>query len=384
MNKSKYCIILLNIVSILIFCGLVDLFIHNISDNNKREIFYCDILKCIINESNTFIDYLNRADDEFNQFGKTLNNKNQVTNQNKENDNICNLQNEINEYVIAENSLYKKKTNSEDKKQEVENSKFIPVKEKIVMYQKEQLENSEFIKETFYTEDPSTYISKEQLDYDSLINYDSHIKQDNSAPQILIYHTHSKEAFIDSELNNVSMTIVGVGDRLSEILHEEYGYNVIHNKEQYDKDGRDFAYSNAAVGIEKILSENPSIEIMIDLHRDETKSDVHLVKEIQGISMARFMFFNGMSYLRNKGAIESLPNKYINENLAFSFQLQLAAEEYYPGLTRKIYLKGYRYNLHYRPKSLLIELGSQTNTFQEAVNACGPIAHIINMVLKNN
>ena len=45
MNKSKYCIILLNIVSILIFCGLVDLFIHNISDNNKREIFYCDILK---------------------------------------------------------------------------------------------------------------------------------------------------------------------------------------------------------------------------------------------------------------------------------------------------------------------------------------------------
>ena len=136
MNKGKYCIILINIVSILIFCGLVDLFIHNINDNNKREIFYCDILKCIINESNTFINYLNRADDEFNQFGKTLNNKNQVTNQNKENDNICNLQNEINEYVIAENSLYKKKTNSEDKKQEVENSKFIPVKEKIVMYQK--------------------------------------------------------------------------------------------------------------------------------------------------------------------------------------------------------------------------------------------------------
>ena len=136
MNKGKYCIILINIVSILIFCGLVDLFIHNINDNNKREIFYCDILKCIINESNTFINYLNRADDEFNQFGKTLNNKNQVTNQNKENDYICNLQNEINEYVIAENSLYKKKTNSEDKKQEVENSKFIPVKEKIVMYQK--------------------------------------------------------------------------------------------------------------------------------------------------------------------------------------------------------------------------------------------------------
>ena len=61
--------------------------------------------------------------------------------------------------------------------------------------------------------------------------------------------------------------------------------------------------------------------------------------------------------------------------------MQLAAEEYYPGLTRRIYLKGYRYNLHYRPKSLLIELGSQTNTVDEALNACQPLAHIISMVL---
>ena len=61
--------------------------------------------------------------------------------------------------------------------------------------------------------------------------------------------------------------------------------------------------------------------------------------------------------------------------------MQLAAEEYYPGITRRIYLKGYRYNLHYRPKSLLIELGAQTNTVEEAMNACGPLAHVISLVL---
>ena len=55
--------------------------------------------------------------------------------------------------------------------------------------------------------------------------------------------------------------------------------------------------------------------------------------------------------------------------------------EYYPGLTRRIYLKGYRYNMHLCPRSLLIELGAQTNTVEEIRNACAPIAHILDMEL---
>ena len=77
----------------------------------------------------------------------------------------------------------------------------------------------------------------------------------------------------------------------------------------------------------------------------------------------------------------NLPNPYLEDNLALSFQLQLAAAEYYPDFTRQIYLKGYRYNMHYRAKTLLIELGSQTNTVAEAMNACNPIAHALHMVL---
>ena len=55
--------------------------------------------------------------------------------------------------------------------------------------------------------------------------------------------------------------------------------------------------------------------------------------------------------------------------------------EYYPGLTRKIYLKAYRYNMHLRPRNLLIELGAQNNTLEEARNACLPLAHLLDMVL---
>ena len=150
----------------------------------------------------------------------------------------------------------------------------------------------------------------------------------------------------------------------------------------YDVESRDDAYAKAAVGLEEVLAKNPSIEVIIDLHRDAVNGNRKLVTNIQGMEMAQFMFFNGLSYTRAHGELTSLPNPYIQENLAFAFQMKLTADEYYPGLTRKTYLKGYRYNLQYRPKSLLIELGAQTNTVEEAMNACRPLAHIISMVLK--
>lgn len=77
--------------------------------------------------------------------------------------------------------------------------------------------------------------------------------------------------------------------------------------------------------------------------------------------MAKVMFFNGLSRTTKLGDIAYLYNPYIADNLAFSFQMQLTAAEYYPGYTRKIYLKGYRFNMHYCPKTLLVEVGAQTN-----------------------
>jgi stage II sporulation protein P len=64
--------------------------------------------------------------------------------------------------------------------------------------------------------------------------------------------------------------------------------------------------------------------------------------------------------------------------------MQLQAVKYYPDLTRKIYLKGYRYNLHLMPKATLIEVGGQTNTVEEAKNAMEPLADILDKVLKGN
>ena len=76
-----------------------------------------------------------------------------------------------------------------------------------------------------------------------------------------------------------------------------------------------------------------------------------------------------------------MPNPYIEDNLAFSLQLQLAANEKYPGFTRRIFLRGYRYNMHFKPRTLLIEAGAQTNTVEEMRNAMEVLADTLVHVL---
>ena len=232
----------------------------------------------------------------------------------------------------------------------------------------------------FYAVDATTEASPDQMQLDQLLGKDLTIEKNLDVPQILIYHTHSQETFVDSVPGDTADSIVGAGELLAQILREEYGYNVIHDTGEYDVESRDNAYSVSLPAIEQILAENPTIEVVIDLHRDAVLEG-KLVTELNGKPTATFMFFNGLSYTKAAGNIAYLENPYIDENLAFSFQMQVIANEYYPGLTRRIYLKGYRYNMHLRPRSLLIELGAQTNTVEEIMNACAPIAHILDMEL---
>lgn len=244
----------------------------------------------------------------------------------------------------------------------------------------ENWEYEDFIS-NFYAVDNSTALKEDYISLNNLLYKDLSIDKTEEGPQILIYHTHSQEDFADSVPGDASTTIVGAGEKLARLLEEEYGFQVLHHTGEYDVESRQDAYSDSLPAIEKILSENPTIEVVIDVHRDEMREGKKLVMDLQGRPTARFMFFNGLSYIRNKGDIGYLENPYIQENLAFSFQAQVAANEYYPGLARKVYLKAYRYNMHLKPKSMLIELGAQTNTVEEIMNACDPIAHILAIVL---
>lgn len=245
----------------------------------------------------------------------------------------------------------------------------------------EDLKDISFLLRNFYILDPSTSITDEMFDSEKLLGKDMTIKQKNDAPQILIYHTHSREAYADSREGVTADTVVGMGNYLTQILEDQYGYNVIHDTTAYDKMSKgdaNLAYNYAYDGIAKILEENPTIEVVIDLHRDgvEKRSTI-----LQGKETAQIMLFNGLS--RNlEGPRPKLDNPYLQDNLAFSFQLQLKSLEKYPGLFYRNYLKGYRYNLHLRPKSMLIELGTYKNTLASARNAVEPFAEVLDEVLQ--
>ena len=248
----------------------------------------------------------------------------------------------------------------------------------------DKLRDFEYLLSNFYTVDSSTMIGPEQLNADDLLGRSMKIDRKQKGPKILIFHTHSQEEFADSIPGDPSTSIVGIGDYLTELLNQK-GIETIHDKGVYDiingQLDRSNAYEYAEEGVRPILEANPTIEVAIDLHRDGVAEGTHLVTEVNGKPTAKIMYFNGLSRTRANGDITYLPNPYIQDNLAFSLQMELASERMFPGFARHIYLRAYRYNLHLLPKSLLIEAGAQTNTVQEMKNAMEVLAETLCQVI---
>lgn len=260
--------------------------------------------------------------------------------------------------------------------------------QKQVEIPREQLTDFNYLLNNFFVVDPTTTALESQINADTLLGKDMKLEKNPEQPQILIYHTHSQEGFADSVEGDTSTTVIGVGDYLVQLLQERYGYQVLHITDTFDiVDGqldRSAAYNYAEPVISQALQEHPTIEVVIDLHRDGVDESKHLVTEVNGKPTAQVMFFNGLSRTNQNGEISYLPNPYIEDNLAFSFQLEYLAKQYYPEYTRCIYLKGYRYNLHLKPRSLLLEVGAQTNTVEEAKNAMEPFADLLYKVLSGS
>ena len=250
----------------------------------------------------------------------------------------------------------------------------------------EKLADYDYLMNHFFIVDSTTETTAEQINAAQFLAEDLTLPKEAGLPQILIYHSHSQETFCDSREGKEEDTIVGVGDYLTELLSETYGYRVMHVTEKFDLAGgeldRSKAYDYARAWLEPVLKENPSIQVVIDLHRDGVPDDRRLVTEINGKETAQLLFYNGLSHTINSGDLSYLPNPYIQDNLAFSFQLEYQAALYYPELYRGIYLAGLRYNLHLRPRALLLEAGAQTNTVQEVKNAMEPFADILDRVLQ--
>lgn len=253
-----------------------------------------------------------------------------------------------------------------------------------VSYSMEQLCNFEFLVSNCYLVDSSTSVNPDELNAENLLGMDMSIDLTGDEYKVLIYHTHGSETFADSRLGVTEDTVIGVGDELAMLL-EGYGIKVYHDRNVYDMVNgvldRSHAYDLSGDAVDQILAENPSIEVVIDLHRDGVREDLKLVTEIDGRPTAQIMFVNGVSRLNVNGDIDYLYNPNKIANLAFSLQMYLEGKATYGDFLRKIYIRGYCFNLDRMPRAALVEVGAQTNTVQEAKNAMIPLADIIYKVL---
>ncbi len=201
-------------------------------------------------------------------------------------------------------------------------------------------------------------------------------------PTILIFHTHAHEGYTDKE----EFGILDVGDHLKEILETQYGVSVLHHKAIYDEGGVNGAYTRMGEDIAKVLEENPSIRVAIDMHRDGVAEDTRLVTNIDGTEAAEIMLVTGVSRTFDENGelkkIEYLPNENLESVLALGFQMKMAADVMYPGFMRPLYLSNWRYSTYMLPRSLLLEVGAQTNTLSEAKAAMEPFAELLMSILQ--
>lgn len=257
-----------------------------------------------------------------------------------------------------------------------------------IVYTADMLKDYNYFVNQFYAIDSTTYAPDGLLNAESFMNMDLGIDLQGSEPKVLIYHTHSQEAFANSRPGEWQDTVVGLGETLKNNLESRYGISVLHLTETFDVIGgvtdRSAAYTYAEEKIWQVLEDYPSIKVIIDLHRDGVADDTRLVTNINGKDTAQLMFLNGLCRTAANGPIEYLQNPYLAENLAFSFKLQAKAAQYYPNLMRRIYLRSYQYNLHILPRSLLVECGAQTNTVEEVQNAMPLLADLLYLVLSGN
>lgn len=210
-------------------------------------------------------------------------------------------------------------------------------------------------------------------DIKALLNQGSDLTiYDKSKPTVLIYHSHTTEAYSlldtgyyissDARSNNSARNMVRVGDDLAAYL-EKQGFTVIHDRTIHDKDYTK-SYDNSRATIEKYLEQYPSIEVTIDVHRDDitysNKTKVKPTAKIKGKKAARMMIISGCEYNR----VKNFPDW--EENLKFDLQVQNKVNELYPGLMRPILFSERKYNMYETHYSFLLEVGTDANTLDEA------------------
>lgn len=200
-------------------------------------------------------------------------------------------------------------------------------------------------------------------------------------PKVLILHTHATESFTQTQLRyeetsayrtlDPEHNMLAVGELVTELL-EEAGIGVLHDTTLHDYPSYNSAYTHAASSIRDYLERYPTIELVLDLHRDAADTPTgQLVTtcSVGGETAAQLMFVVGTD--------TRLTHPDWERNLSLALKLQALLERENPGICRAMELSKNRYNQHLGDRALLIEVGAAGNTLDQALLAARELVEAI-------
>ena len=198
--------------------------------------------------------------------------------------------------------------------------------------------------------------------------------EDTDQPQVLILHTHTTEGYMTYEADyynaadrhrtdDHTRNVCAVGETVKLTL-AAYGIAAIHDTTIHDSPVYSGAYGRSAEVAQRYLEQYPSIKVVLDLHRDSVMDGdamVRPVATVEGKQAAQMMLITGVV------STDSLPHPHWRENLTLAAHWQAALDKVSPDLMRPLNTVASRYNQHLSPGWVLVEMGAEGNTIEEAV-----------------
>lgn len=208
--------------------------------------------------------------------------------------------------------------------------------------------------------------------------------------EILIVHTHGTESYTPSEkyaytpsdtdrTQDKNFNVIAVGNEIEKTLRDN-GHTVYHDETLNDYPSYNGSYNRSSEIVANYIKKHPSIKIVLDIHRDaiEAKdgSKVKPISEIDGKDAASIMFVVGSNQ-------SGLKHDNWQDNLAFAYLLQKHTESLYKGLCKPINMRNERFNQHLAPGAIIVEVGTNGNTLDEALLGANYFAKSLSSFIKS-
>lgn len=210
---------------------------------------------------------------------------------------------------------------------------------------------------------------------------------DYTNPSVIIFHTHACESFMQTDTTKYDMfgefrtldknfSTCRIGEEIKIFLETYYGIPVIHDTTLHDYPVYEGSYSRSKITVENLLKKYPNAKLILDIHRDafeytEERRN-NMMVSIRGDIASKVMFVIGKN------------NPHWQENYQLTLKLQQKIEQLYPGITKSNYIVSQVYNQNISNKMLLIEIGSDCNTIDEAIISAKMVANSIGNMLSEN